>query len=102
MDANASAGPLGAVLAAVPAEDAPEEAKLKPGEGAALVNSVMDEMPAAEAKIQQGDLILGVGDTPLPDEDPVGAVEDALAKAKGKVMLRVLRGGRVLRVTVKL
>ncbi len=102
MDANASAGPLGAVLDVAPPEDVPAEAKLKDGEGAAVINSVMDGMAGAEAKLQQGDLILGVGDTPLPDGDPVGAIEESLAKAKGKILLRVLRGTRVLRVTVKL
>jgi hypothetical protein len=103
MDDNASAGPLGAVLDVAPADDLPPAAKLEPGQGAALVRSVMDGMAAAEAKIQTGDVILAVNDAPLSDEDPVAAVEEACTKGKGgKVVLRVLRGTKVLRVSVKL
>ncbi len=102
LDENAAAGPLGAVLDVVPPEDVPAEAKLGAGEGAALVRSVMDGMPAAEAKLQAGDLILEVNDKALPSSDPVGAVEDVFEKAKGKVMLRILRGTKGLRVIVKL
>jgi hypothetical protein len=102
MDANASAGPLGAVLEAIPTDDIPPAAKLGAGQGAALVRSVMDGTAAAEAKVATNDIILGVNDDPLSDEDPVGSVEEAVGKAKGKIVLRVLRGAKVLRVSVKL
>lgn len=101
LDANASSGPLGAVLDVVPAAEIPQ-AKLAPGEGAALVRSVLDGTPAAEAKLQQGDIIIGVGDAGLSDSDPVSSVEDAMKAAKGgKATLRVIRGTKILRVTVK-
>ncbi|MCE9638092.1 MAG: M28 family peptidase [Planctomycetes bacterium] len=102
LDKNASSGPLGAVLDMVSPEDVPQ-AKLEPGQGLCLVRSVMDGTPAGEAKLQPGDHILAVGDAPLPEDDPVGAVEKAMAAAKGgKESLRVLRAGKFLRVVVKL
>lgn len=102
MDANASAGPLGAVLDMVQPADVPQ-AKLAEGQGLVVIRSVMDGTPAAEAKLQSGDHILGITDDPLPEDDPVGAVEKAMETAKGKkATLRVLRGTKVLRVTVKL
>jgi hypothetical protein len=103
MDKNASSGPLGAVLDKIPEDDLPAAAKLGAGEGAALVRSVLDGTAAQEAKLQTSDIIVGVGDDPLPDVDPVGAVETAIDKAKGgKVSLRVLRGAKLMKVTVKL
>ena len=101
MDESASSGPLGAVLDMVPAESLPERIPVDPGEGAVLVRSVMDDTPAAEAKLQQGDFIIGLRGKPLPDTDPVGALEDAFSSAKGKVSLRVVRGKRKLKITVK-
>lgn len=102
LDANASSGPLGAVLDMIPASEIPH-AKLGPDDGAVVVRSVLDGTPAAEAKLQSMDMILGVGDDPLPGEDPVKGLEEKLAAAKGKkITLRVMRGSKALRVTVKL
>jgi Zn-dependent M28 family amino/carboxypeptidase len=102
LDANASSGPLGAVLDMVQPEDVPQ-AKLSEGQGLALVRSVMEGTAAAEAKLQPGDYIVGVGDDPLSEDDPIGTIEKRLADAKGgKETLRVLRGTKLLRVVVDL
>jgi S1-C subfamily serine protease len=102
LDTNASAGPLGAVLDMVDPADVPQ-AKLGDGQGLCLVRSVMEGTAAAEAKLQPGDYVVGVGDDPLPEDDPVGRVEKAMTDAKGKKeSLRVLRGSKFLRVVVKL
>ncbi len=99
MDKNASAGPLGAILDMIPAESVPH-AKLKDGQGVALVRSVMEDSPAAKAKLRNGDLIVGIGKRSLPDSDPVGAIEETAAKGK-KMSLRVIRGSKRLRLHVK-
>lgn len=102
LDANASSGPLGAVLDMVAPEDVPD-AKLKEGQGLCLVRSVMEGTAASEAKLQPGDYILGVGDDPLPDDDPVGAIEKKIAAAKGgRESLRVLRGTKFVKLGLKL
>jgi hypothetical protein len=102
LDANASSGPLGAVLDMVPPADVPQ-AKLEAGQGLCLVRSVMEGTPAAEAKLQPGDYVLGIGDDALPEDDPIGFLEKNLADAKGKKeSLRVLRGTKFLKVVVKL
>ncbi len=100
MDANASTGPLGAVIDMMPAEDVPYD-KMGADDGAVLVRSVMDGSPAKEAKLAQGDIIIGLGGKPLPGADPVGALE-AAAQEKKQLVLRVLRGKRKLKVTIKL
>ena len=100
MDAAGTAGKLGAVLNMIPPEEIPR-AKLGEGEGAALVSSVLEGMPAFEAKLQQGDLIVGVDGKALPDSDAVGAVETAAENASSKIRLRVFRRGRFLKITVK-
>ena len=102
MDEKASSGPLGAVLDVVPRESLPEHLKLKAGAGAALVRTIMDGSPAAEAKLKQGDFILQVGGQDLPESDPVAAVEEALGRAKEKITLRVARGRKTLKISVKL
>lgn len=102
LDANASSGPLGAVLDMVDPEEVPA-AKLGAGQGLCLVRSVMDGTPAAEAKLQPGDYVVGVGDDPLPEDDPIGAIEKRMTDAKGgKESLRLLRGTKFLKVVVKL
>lgn len=103
MDKSLSAGALGAVLDMVSPEDVPD-AKVAEGKGICLVRSVMEDSPASEAKLQPNDFILEVGDDPLPDDDPVGFVEKRMTEAKDankKVSLRVLRGTKALRVSVK-
>jgi hypothetical protein len=102
MDESASSGPLGAVLDMLPAEGLPKRVKVKKGYGAALVRTVMDGSRAAKAGLKQGDFILQVGGKDLPENDPVGAVEEAVGRAKKKITLRVARGRKTLRVTVKL
>ena len=62
----------------------------------------MDGGPAAEAGLKPGDFILQVGGKDLPESDPVGAVEEALGRAKKKVTLRVSRGRKTIKVSVKL
>ncbi len=101
MDASASAGPLGAVLDLVPRESLPARVKPKNGCGAALVRTVMDAGPAEEAGLRPGDFILEVGGKYLPEDDPVGAVEEAVGRAKKRIVLRVARGTRMIKVTVK-
>ena len=102
LDANASSGPLGAVLDMVDPEEVPA-AKLGAGQGLCLVRSVMAGTPAAEAKLQPGDYVVGVGDDPLPEDDPIGAIEKRMTDAKGgKESLRLLRGTKFMKVVVKL
>jgi hypothetical protein len=102
LDPNASSGPLGAVLDMIAPEEVPH-AKLAAGQGLCIVRSVMDGTPAAEAKLKPNDFVLGVGDDALPEDDPVGFVEKAMADAKGKrATLRVLRGTSIVKVPVKL
>lgn len=100
MDAAGSAGRLGAVLVMIQPEEVPQ-AKLGDGEGIALVQSVLEGMPAFDANLKEGDLILEVDGKALPDHDPVGAVEDGAQNAKSKVQLRVLRGTKRYKITVK-
>jgi len=100
MDKAGSAGRLGAVLIMLSAADVPK-AKLKEGEGLVLVNSVLEGMPAFEAKLKQGDMIVALNGKSLPDHDPVGAIEDAAANAKTKISLKVFRRGKRIRITVK-
>ncbi len=104
MDANASSGPLGVILDVVPREGLPARVKLKDGQGAALVRTVMDGSPAAEAKIKAGYFIIAVNGQPLPDGDPISAVEEGVRRARGKkkVVLTIVRGSRTVKTTVKL
>ncbi len=102
MDPNASAGPLGAILDLVPKESLPKRVKLGDGEGAALVQRVMEDSAAEDAKLRAGDFIVSCGGRALPEGDPVGAVEEAMQRAKKKITLRFYRGSKKLKVTVKL
>ena len=101
MDESASSGPLGAVLDAVPRENLPERLQPDEGHGAVLVRTVMDGGRGAESGLEPNDWILGIDGDDLPDDDPVGAIETAVAEAKKRVVLRVVRGTRALKVTVK-
>jgi Zn-dependent M28 family amino/carboxypeptidase len=101
MDERASSGPLAAVLDLVPRENLPDRVQPADGCGAALVRTVMDGGPAAEAGLQPGDFILEVDGKDLPEDDPVGAVEEAVAQADKRVVLRIARGTRTIKVTVK-
>lgn len=100
MTAEASAGRLGAVLVMIAPEEVPR-AKLKGGQGVVLVSTVLEKMPAHEAKVKDGDLIIGVGGKDLSDTDPVGSVENAAEKAKKKLSLRIVRGSKRIKITVK-
>ncbi len=101
MDESASAGPLGAILDLVPREGLPDHVEPKDGCGAALVRSVMDGGPAKEAGLQPGDFILEADGRDLPENDPVGAVEEAIGRATKAVTLRVARGKRKLKIKVE-
>jgi S1-C subfamily serine protease len=65
----------------------------------ALVFNVEDDSPAHEAGVREGDLIREVGDVPI---DSVEGLKHALGShALGsKVSLRIVRGGRIVRVNV--
>jgi hypothetical protein len=101
MDESASSGPLGAVLDAIPAENLPERLQPREGEGVVLVRTVMDGGRGAESGLKPNDFILAVGGKGLSQDDPVGAVENAVADAKKRVVLSIVRGTRKLKITVK-
>jgi hypothetical protein len=69
--------------------------KLKLGEGVGLVvQSVFDDAPAKEAGIQQGDVLVKVGDDEVAGiEDLVEAVQEA-GEAEKKLALTILRDGK--------
>ena len=97
---NAHQGRLGLALAPVTPQ-AQSELNLPPGTQGALVASVAPNSPAADAGIQSGDVIVGVG------EQSVHSVQQAVkaihtAESRGAVALRVMHDGQEVFVAINL
>lgn len=69
-------------------------------EGGALVTSVSDDSPAAEAGLRAGDVIVGIADEDV--EDPGDLIEALRERGAGPVTVRIVRERQEREVTVEL
>ncbi len=82
--------------------DAQSQLNLPPGTQGAVVAEVAPNSPAATAGIQPGDVIVGVGETPVTSvREALNAIHAAEHKG-GAVALRVLHNGETVFVAINL
>jgi len=99
--ATAERGQVGIALA--PLDDAARaELKLPKGAHGAVVAQVRPDSPAAEAGLQEGDVLTAVGGQEVRDPaQGVKAIRDQLKAEGGSVALRILRDGRTAFVAIE-